>query len=128
MSMRNAAPSRRSHRPVAESLETRQLLSSLSTHPSASVTGTDTQGDVWTLTLYGPGTLNVVDQSGMAFPATNGSDNGNSNVIPVGKEDDINTITVSGTVTSESRLVGKVTFVPKGSDGKVFFQQLTIDN
>src|SRR5208282_5903991 len=42
--------------------------------------------------------------------------------------DDINTITVSGTITSESRLVGKVTYVPANSDGRVFFQQLTIDN
>jgi hypothetical protein len=41
---------------------------------------------------------------------------------------DISTITVSGTVTTQSRLVGKVTFVPTGSDGRVFFQQLTIDN
>jgi len=114
MSMQKPAPSRRSLRPLAESLETRQLLSSLSTHPSASVTGIDAHGDVWTLTLFGPGTLNVVDQNGTAFPAANGND--------------ISTITVSGTVTSESRLVGKVTFVPKGSDGKVFFQQLTIDN
>src|SRR5208282_1706742 len=42
--------------------------------------------------------------------------------------DDINTITVSGTITAESRLVGKVTYVPANSDGRVFFQQLTIDN
>ena len=42
--------------------------------------------------------------------------------------DDINTITVSGTVTAESRLVGKVTYVPADSDGRVFFQQLTINN
>src|SRR5208337_3369366 len=115
MSMRNPAPSRRSLRPLAESLETRQMLSSLSTHPSASVTGTDIHGNVWTLTLYGPGTLNVVDQNGTAFPAANGHD--------------INTITVSGTVTSESRLVGKLVKEGTGPDaGKVFFQQLTIDN
>jgi len=115
MSMRNPAPSRRSLRPLAESLETRQLLSSLSTHPSASVTGTDAHGDVWTLTLFGPGTLNVVDQQGTAFPAANGHD--------------INTITVSGTVTSESRLVGKLVKEGTGPDaGKVFFQQLTINN
>lgn len=115
MSMRNPAPSRRSLRPLAESLETRQLLSSLSTHPSASVTGTDAHGDVWTLTLFGPGTLNVVDQQGTAFPAANGHD--------------INTITVSGTVTSESRLVGKLVKEGTGLDaGKVFFQQLTINN
>ncbi|MGZ3390341.1 MAG: hypothetical protein ACXVCF_12185, partial [Isosphaeraceae bacterium] len=66
MSMRNPAPSRRSLRPLAESLETRQLLSSLSTVPSATVSGTDTKGDRWTLTLYGPGTLNVVDSTGTA--------------------------------------------------------------
>src|SRR5208283_2501675 len=115
MSMRKPAPSRRSLRPLAESLETRQLLSSLSTVASATVSGTDTKGDRWTLTLYGPGTLNVVDQGGNAFPQANN------------KPDDINTITVSGTITAESRLVGKVTYVPANSDGRVFFQQLTID-
>ena len=101
MSMRKPAPSRRSLRPLAESLETRQLLSSLSTVPSATVSGTDTKGDRWTLTLYGPGTLNVVDKNGNAFTPAN-------QFTP----DDINTITVSGTFTSQSRLVGKVTFVP----------------
>ena len=71
MSTRKPTPSRRSLRPLAESLETRQLLSSLSTTPSATVSGTDIKGDRWTLTLYGPGTLNVVDQNGNAFtPAT----------------------------------------------------------
>jgi hypothetical protein len=75
------------------------------------------KGDHWTLTLYGPGTLNVVDQNGNAFtPAS------------VNIPDDINTITVSGTFTDQSRLVGKVTFVPTNSDGRVFFQQLTIAN
>ncbi len=117
MSMRKPAPSRRSLRPLAESLETRQLLSSLSTVPTATVSGTDIKGDRWTLTLYGPGTLNVVDSQGNAFtPATKYT------------PDDINTITVSGTVTSESRLVGKVTYVPANSDGRVFFQELNIDN
>jgi hypothetical protein len=80
------------------------------------VSGTDTNGDKWTLTLYGPGTLNVVDSAGNAFTK-------DTKDTP----DDINTITVSGTVTSQSRLVGKVTFVPTGSDGRVFFQHLTID-
>src|SRR5208283_4685600 len=117
MSMRNPAPSRRSLRPLAESLETRQLLSSLSTVPSATVSGTDTKGDRWTLTLYGPGTLNVVDKKGNAFTPA-------SQYTP----DDINTITVSGTITAESRLVGKVTYVPTDSDGRVFFEQLTINN
>lgn len=117
MSMRKPAPSRRSLRPLAESLETRQLLSSLSTVPSATVSGTDSKGDRWTLTLYGPGTLNVVDKNGTAFTPAN-------QFTP----DDISTITVSGTITSHSRLVGKVTYVPANSDGRVFFQQLTIDN
>ena len=117
MSMRKPAPSRRSLRPLAESLETRQLLSSLSTVPTATVSGTDSKGDRWTLTLYGPGTLNVVDTNGNAFTPAN-------KFTP----DDINTITVSGTITAESRLVGKVTFVPANSDGRVFFQQLTINN
>ena len=117
MSMRKPAPSRRSLRPLAESLETRQLLSSLSTVPTATVSGTDSKGDRWTLTLYGPGTLNVVDKNGNAFTPAN-------KFTP----DDINTITVSGTITAESRLVGKVTFVPAKSDGRVFFQQLTINN
>ena len=117
MSMRKPSPSRRSLRPLAESLETRWVLSSLSTVPTATVSGTDTKGDRWTLTLYGPGTLNVVDKNGNAFsPATKYT------------PDDINTITVSGTITAESRLVGKVTYVPANSDGRVFFQQLTIDN
>jgi hypothetical protein len=93
------------------------LLSSLSTVPTASVSGTDSKGDRWTLTLYGPGTLNVVDNNGTAFtPATKFT------------PDDINTISVSGTVTSQSRLVGKVTYVPASSDGRVFFKQLTINN
>jgi hypothetical protein len=102
---------------LAESLETRQVLSVLSTVPSATVSGTDTKGDRWTLTLYGQGTLNVVDKNGTAFTPAN-------QFTP----DDINTITVSGTETSQSRLVGKVTYVPTGSDGRVFFQQLTINN
>ncbi len=117
MSTRKTKSLSRSVSPLAERLETRELLSSLSTVPTASVSGIDTKGDHWTLTLYGPGTINVVDKNGNAFsPATQFT------------PDDINTITVSGTVTSESRLVGKVTFVPTGSDGRVFFQQLTIVN
>ena len=117
MSKRKTKTLSRSVSPLAERLETRELLSSLSTVPTATVSGIDTKGDHWTLTLYGPGTLNVVDTNGNAFsPATQFT------------PDEINTITVSGTVTSQSRLVGKVTFVPAGSDGRVFFQQLTIDN
>src|SRR3954469_19621198 len=115
MSTRKPSSSRRSLRPAAECLETRQLLSSLSTVTTASVSGTDIKGDRWTLTLYGPGTMNVVDANGNAFTKATAT-------TPT----EINTITVSGTVTSKSRLVGKVTHVAPGSDGRVFFQNLRI--
>lgn len=115
MSTRMPSSSRRALRPSGESLETRQVLSSLSTVPTASVSGTDINGDRWTLTLYGPGTLNVVDADGNAFTRETAN-------LPT----EINTITVSGTVTSKSRLVGKVTHVAPGSDGRVFFQNLRV--
>jgi hypothetical protein len=114
MSTRERTPSRRFLRPQAEGLETRQLLSAYSTVPSASVSGTDADGDKWTLTLYGPGTMNVVDKTGAAFTKATAD-----------TPDLINTITVAGTVTSKSRLVGKVT-PAAGGDGKVFFQNLNI--
>jgi len=66
------------------------------------------------LTLYGPGTINVVDKAGAAFTRAT-----------AGTPDLINTITVAGTVTSKSRLVGKVT-PAAGSDGRVYFQNLNI--
>ena len=74
------------------------MLSAYSTVPTATVSGTDLDGDKWTLTLYGPGTLNVVDKTGAAFTKATAN-----------TPDLINTITVAGTVTSKSRLVGKVT-------------------
>lgn len=101
---------------MAEGLETRQVLSSYSTIPTATVSGTDADGDKWTLTLYGPGTMNVVDQQGNAFTKAT-----------AGTPDLINTITVAGTVTHSSRLVGRVTKGADG-DGKVFFQNLNIQN
>lgn len=115
MFKRKPTPSRRSFRPRAEGLESRRVLSSYSTIPTASVSGTDIDGDRWTLTLYGPGTLNIVDKTGAAFTAAN-ADAPNL----------INTITVAGTVTSQSRLIGTVSPAASGSDGKVFFQNLNI--
>ncbi len=90
------------------------MLSAYSTVPTASVSGTDADGDKWTLTLYGPGTLNVVDKTGAAFTKATAD-----------TPDLINTITVAGTVTSKSRLVGKVT-PAAGSDGKVYFENLNV--
>ncbi len=116
MSMRKPTPSRRSLRPSAEGLEARRVLSSYSTVPTAAVSGTDADGDKWTLTLYGPGTLNVVDQNGDAFTKAN-----------VDTPDLIDTITVAGTVTHSSRLVGTVQKAADG-DGKVFFQSLNVQN
>ncbi|MFO0888751.1 MAG: hypothetical protein U0790_06340 [Isosphaeraceae bacterium] len=115
MSTRKTKPSRHALRPSAESLEGRQLLSALSTHISAQVSGVDPQGDRWTLTLYGPGTMNVVDENGQAFTRANQND-----------PREINTITVSGTITATSRLVGRVTPGASG-DGKVFFQTMNIE-
>ncbi len=116
MSTSKRTPSRRSYRPSAEGLETRRVLSTYSTIPTATVSGTDADGDRWTLTLFGPGTMNVVDQQGQAFTRAN-ADTPNL----------INTITVAGTVTHSSRLVGRVE-AADGGDGKVFFQNLNVQN
>ncbi len=114
MFTRKPTPSRRSFRPSAEGLETRRVLSSYSSIPTATVSGTDIDGDRWTLELHGPGTLNVVDKNGAAFTSAT-ADTPNL----------INTITVAGTVTSRSRLVGTVS-PAEGSDGKVFFQNMNV--
>ena len=67
------------------------------------------------LTLYGPGTMNVVDETGTAFTKANQN-----------TPREINTITVSGTITANSRLMGKVT-PAANSDGRVFFQTLNVE-
>jgi hypothetical protein len=114
MSKRKPSPPTRSLRPVAESLETRQLLSSAYGTPTATVRGTDPDGAQWTLRLYGPGTLNVVDANGNAFTkATRNT------------PDSINTITVGGAVTSETRLVGTVVPAADGN-ANVYFENLIV--
>ncbi len=131
MSKRNPSPARRSLwlRPRAEGLETRQLLSMsagpggpvskiigapVTGKPSAQVSGTDPDGAHWTLKLYGPGTLNVVDSAGNAFIK------GNKNT-----PDSIDTITVGGSITTETRLVGTVTPAPDGASN-VYFENLSV--
>jgi hypothetical protein len=99
---------------VAESLETRRLLSSAYGTPTAVVRGTDPDGAQWTLRLYGPGTLNVVDQNGAAFTRATAS-----------TMDSIDTITVGGSITSETKLVGTVTPAPDGN-ANVYFQNLVV--
>jgi len=114
MSKRNPSPSRRSLRPLAENLETRQLLSSAFGTPTAQVSGTDPDGAHWTLRLYGPGTLNVVDSNGNAFTKATAN-----------TPDLINTITVAGSITSETHLVGTVIPAANGAS-KVYFENLIV--
>ena len=107
MSMRKDLGRSRAIRPAAESLELRQLL-------SATITGTDTAGDKWTLSLLGKGTLQVIKQND---PST-----GNPGTLTSATE--IKSITVAGTDPRSTRLIGTV--VPaSGSDGRVFFNNLT---
>src|SRR5262249_44278060 len=99
---RKPTASTRSIRPAAETPEGRQLLSLGFGKPTATVSGTDPDGASWTLRLYGPGTLNVVDANGTAFTAANRT-----------TPRLIDTITVAGSITSETRLVGTV--IPSAS-------------
>jgi hypothetical protein len=102
MATRKPSPRIRALRPAAEDLESRQLL-------AAMVSGTDIDGDTWTLRLTGPGSLTVVKQNGAdGTPA------------PLNSQTEINSITVAGTNPLETRLVGIVHKGPNG-DGKVFF-------
>lgn len=104
----------RALRPESDGLEERRLLSSIYGTPTAQVSGTDPSGAHWKLRLYGPGTLNVVDQNGTAFTKATAN-----------TPDSINTITVGGAISSETRLVGTVT---PGSNGasQVYFQNLIV--
>ena len=56
MATRKPSPRNRALRPAADPLESRQLLSKV-------VSGTDIDGDTWTLKLNGPGSLTVVKQN-----------------------------------------------------------------
>ena len=106
MSMRKDLGRSRALRPSAESLEGRQLL-------SATVSGTDTAGDHWTLTLQGKGSLQVIKQDD---PAT-----GTAGTLTSPTE--ISSITVSGTDPKTTILTGTVQ-AAAGSDGRVFFNTL----
>jgi hypothetical protein len=99
---------------MAESLETRQLLSStnLST-PTAVAKGTDPDGTQWTLQLFGPGALSVVGVNNTIF----GKSTQNS-------VDSIQTITVGGAITTQTRLVGTVHSTTGQSS--VFFENLNV--
>lgn len=124
MSKRNPTPLRTVRlRPRTEGLESRQLLTTLpaalplapvSGTPTAQVSGTDPDGAHWTLKLYGPGALNVVNTAGQAFTRT-------TSTTP----SSIDTITIGGAITSKTRLVGTVTPAPDGNSN-VYFQNLVV--
>jgi hypothetical protein len=116
MSQRKPTTQMRSLRPCAESLETRQLLSSINfSNPTAVAKGTDPDGTQWTLRLFGPGALSVVGVNGTVFDKTTQD-----------TTDSIETITVGGSITTQTRLVGTV----HGTTGesKVYFENLDVTN
>jgi len=115
MSMRKPTPPSRTLRPLAESLETRQLLSTNASKLTAAVSGVDPDGAAWTLRLYGPGTLNVLATDGSAFTTGNKQ-----------KVGSIATITVSGSTTDRTRLVGTVYPNPETGNARVYFQNLNV--
>ena len=80
---------------------------------SGVVSGVNTEGDAWRLTLTGPGVVRVVKQPDAS---------GNPTSLTAASE--IATITIAGTDPLHSRLVGTVTPSGRG-DGRVFFQTFT---
>ncbi len=114
MSQRKPTTQMRSLRPMAEALETRQLLSSSNlTTPTAVASGTDPDGTQWTLRLFGPGALSVVGVDGTVF---------NKSTQDV--TDSIQTITVGGAITTQTRLVGTVH--GNTGDSRVMFENLNV--
>ena len=81
MSKWKPTPMRRSLKPSAEGLETRELLDAVGRQPvpkgvptqaaTAVVRGMDPDGSQWTMRLYGPGALNVVGTHGDVFTPRN---------------------------------------------------------
>jgi hypothetical protein len=125
MPMWKPTPSRRSLEPSAEGLETRELLSTPGRGPvpkgvptqaaTAVVRGMDPDGAQWTMRLYGPGALNVVGTSGDVFTRQTGY-----------LQESINTITVAGALTTQTRLVTTVYPDPSTRNAKVFFENLVV--
>jgi hypothetical protein len=106
MSMRKHPGRSRALRPSAEGLEDRRLL-------SGTVTGMNTEGDVWTLTLSGKGSIQVVKQN-----------DSSGSPAALNSATEIKSITISGTDPSSTRLTETIKKAAGGT-GKVFFQQLT---
>jgi hypothetical protein len=100
---------------MAETLETRELLTPLQHQVSATVRGTDPDGAQWVLRLYGPGALSVVGTNGDIF--TQSTQN---------LSESIQTITVGGAISTETRLVGKVYPNPTNGVANVYFENLIV--
>jgi hypothetical protein len=101
---------------MAESLETRELLSVTPTTPTQVVRGTDPDGAQWSLALYGPGAISVVGTDGDTFDSTTQS-----------LQESILTITIAGSISTETRLVGTVKPSANG-DTNVYFENLNVTN
>src|SRR5262249_18675359 len=125
MSKLKPKPVRRSLQPSAEGLEARELLSNPgrtqvpkgvpTQAATAVVRGMDPDGAQWTMRLYGPGALNVVGTNGDVFNRGTGL-----------LQESIDTITVGGAITTETRLVATVFPNPETQNAKVFFQNLVV--
>jgi hypothetical protein len=101
--MATRRPGATAFRPATEGLEVRKLLSGFAR-------GVDTDGDVWTLRLIGPGDLRVLNQP-----------DDDDIEVPLGEPAQIDSIEVAGTAPLASRLEGRVRRAA-GGDGKVFFE------
>jgi hypothetical protein len=110
---------------MAEGLERRELLDATGRQPvpkseptqaaTAVVRGMDPDGAMWTMSLYGPGALNVVGTDGDVFTRQTGT-----------LQESIDTITVAGANTTSTRLVTRVYPNPTTGDAQVFFQNLIV--
>ena len=124
MLKRKRRPPMRFLQPTAECLETRELLSVANpvanftpTTPTQVVRGTDPDGAQWTLALYGPGAISVVGTDGDTF------DSNTQNL-----QESILSITVAGSISTETRLVGTVKPSSTNGDTNVYFQNLNVTN
>jgi hypothetical protein len=129
MLKRKRRPPVRFLQPTAEALETRVVLSPIPTIPAQTmrgaspttptqvVRGTDPDGAQWTLALYGPGAISVVGTDGDTF--TSQTQNLQESIL---------TITVAGSISTETRLVGTVKPSPSNGDTNVYFENLNVSN
>jgi hypothetical protein len=94
---------------LAQSLQPTNLNSSIQSNEGKIVSGTDLQGDLWTITVHGPGKVIVTDTTP------------NDGVL----DDDINTIQLIGTSPTKTYVTGSVRDSPSEvTAGTILFNQL----